>query len=49
MGEQMIIWPPGCGNFTDGDACSQFDDLGARYAPCPDMWDVVDGFWCCPS
>ena len=42
MGEPIIIWPPGCGNYTGAD-CS--DLLGPNYYDCTDdgSGDVV----CC--
>jgi len=45
MGEPMIIWPPGCGNYYGTDCESLF---GAGVMDCPDGWSPDTGYACCP-
>jgi hypothetical protein len=46
MGEPVIIWPPGCGNYV-GNSCE--DLFGAGWTECPGGWSEDTGFGCCPT
>jgi hypothetical protein len=45
MGEPVIIWPPGCGNFGDSDACTYY--MGPGSYDCTAEYQD-GGLVCCP-